>query len=165
MKKSEIKELETKQADLRSRSKMQLRDFWADVNATARYYKINDMRDKLTYNGDLIDSEREILLSRYELIKDLTKHEISVLRTLINNTENNRIFVGHDEIYINDFAWDENEVIEKVNYMKKLGIKKIYFHDSSTAALRNLVWLINNGCTVIGTSEKDDKEGLVIEVK
>lgn len=165
MTKKEVKELEMRQANLRSKTIEELKNYWRDVEATTRYYKINDMKDKLTYNGHLIKEEEKALKERYELIKDLGHLEISVLRTLIWNREDNNVFIQPNEIYITDFVWTEEELLTQLNYMKKLGIKTIHFHDNSTAALREIVWLTHEGCQIIGTKEIKGEEGLVIEVK
>lgn len=147
-----------------------LESYWKDIEAVTRVAKINGDTEKLKYNDRLNDEETQKLLNRYENIKDLSNNQISVLRTIIHNKSDERRnilkeYLSEDSIWTNDIIWKEEDLKEMVEFLKKIGITKIYYTNHSTNALEVIVWLTKIGAKIIGTTKISEyNEGLIIEL-
>ena len=147
-----------------------LENFWKDVDAVTRVAIINEETEKLQYGNTLKNEEREKLLNRYERINNLSKNQMSVLRTLINNEYDERKEIAKEHlskesIWISDIFWKEEDLKETVEFLKELGINKIYYTNHSTNALEVIIWLTKLEAKIIGTTNISEyNEGLIIEL-
>ena len=176
MKKLTKKEIELieneKREKARSRRIMmrELESYWQDVEAVRRVALINGEVEKLVYGNELKKEERERLLNRYENIKDLNDNQKQVIRTLIHNERDRRNnttkeYLTEDSIWISDIIWKEKDLKETTDFLKELGIEKIYYTNHSTNALEVIVWLTKIGAKIIGTTNISEyNEGLIIEL-
>ena len=188
--KKQIKEMENKQEELRkSRSELveSLKGYWRDVDATKRYYQINNMKDKLNYYNDLADeNERRSLLHRYKCLKDFKveydrdsdeSHTWTIIRNIVKSYDG---YFGYDDIiwndskfekpllqddlYFEDILWGEKDVNLLLKYMKKYGYNRIQYFCSSTGVAEDLYYFTNKGLKIVDTNAilrkpwSDDKE-------
>lgn len=172
--KKEIKEMEEMKRAKRSlRREMMdsLQNYWKDVEAMERVYKIQEKPSHLT------NEERDNLFNRYEVLKGLTTHQIDALRTLIyNKNEKDRFnrgdqysqikeYLPEDAIWISDIVWKEEDLKEQLELFSRIGIEKVYYTDKSTAALRAIVWFTKAGAKISGvTNISEYNEGLIIDL-
>lgn len=172
----EIEELKKAQRRLRREMIEALQNYWKDVAAVERVAKLTNNNDIL-HGGELIKEERQKLYDNYPVLEGLTISQISILRTLIHNEEEKEEFLrGNkysqfkealpgDAIVMKDFVWNEEELTEQLELLKRIGIKEIYFVNSSTAVLKEMVWLFRAGARIVGTTNIDEyNEGLIIEL-
>ena len=170
-----------------------LHSWWADVDATLRYCKINDVEDKLngsSYNPSLSKEEKKRLFDRYETLKELINYdedrEWDAVYT-INKTDKVYNSCNADDdyciletpldsetLFIDDTIWDQKQFDRTLELAKKLGYTKAVYISSSTSAMENVVRFIKAGCKIIGTNAKlsksfggdklyVDREGIIVE--
>ena len=197
--KKELKAIEAKKMEemtnkFRARQEFinSIKSYWDDIMATERFYKINDVKDKLNYNGSLKKEEVDRLFSRYEnlaFIKDLEKNSDNnvwaIIRKLMDTY--NRSYEDYDykfvkdidvnSILIDDIFWSEDQVETLIKLGRMFGYKTVNFFDHSTAALGSIACFIRNGCKVIGVNEKlrktwgdkdtykHDSDGIIISIE
>lgn len=149
--------------------------YWDDVRTTEKYYKLNNMTDKLSYYGDLKDKEeKQNLLNRYDILKelnvkidydkdDLDRETWSVLRA-IRKTERKDAYIlekdmsldtnfTKEDLYIDDTIWQKETKKIFIDYALRCGYTRIqYFHDNSSGSLEDIYDFINYGCKVVGTN-------------
>lgn len=197
--KKEMKELEAKKNEQKlvaysERNNMlnAVESFWEDTRATARYYKINDMSDKLDYSDNLIDEEVEKCLRRYDNLdflpinseseedKNKERSIWAIVKLLVNSRRIDyeyskyEVNINTNDILVNDIIWNDDEINIIVDMMKKYGYERIHFFDNSTAAVRNIASLIDSGLIVTGTNTKlslgfggtyvFDKKGIILSL-
>ena len=168
------KELEAK-IEAENKIRYERRDFlraidnyYEDIRATARYYKINEMNDKLGYSGGLIDEEAEKIFNRFNEFKDVLKFKydkddperrnwdiIHWMRNsnrddMLDDRQNERFSVDflEDDLYINDIIWDEDEVDNLLKLMKRFGYKRIFFLSNSSGVMENIYFFLKKGCMI-----------------
>jgi hypothetical protein len=166
-----------------------VKSFWDDCEATERYYKINN--DERLVNGRISDEEKQSLIDRYEVLKNMglksrySKDELDVWRNIymIVNTnvlENNRLKLEkdlkQDDLLLYDtYWWEDKDIDNFLEIVRNCGYKRIQLFDSSTALMRDLSHLINCGCKVVDTNAtlrkswggeewNKDHDGLIIEL-
>lgn len=176
MKKLTKKEIELIENEKREKARIRrkmisdLKNYWEDVEAVIRVAKINGETEKLKYNDRLNEEETQKLLNRYESIKDLSDNQKQIIRTLIHNERDRRDnttkeYLSEDSIWISDIIWKEKDLKEITEFLKELGIEKIYYTNHSTNVMEVLVWLTKIGAKIIGTTNISEyNEGLIIEV-
>ena len=177
--KKELEAIENERKEMRHKRLEMIRSlesFWKDVDATIRVAKLNDNKEILSYSDRLVKSEEEKLWNNYENLKGLTKIQTQALRILVlNKNEREQFFrdkyctmkeqLPENAVWINDIIWEEEDLIEMVNFYKSLGITKMYYTDRGTLALPVIVWLTRLGCKIIDTTKISEfNEGLVIEL-
>lgn len=195
--KRELKKIEEEKERVR-RAKLQLRrrfiselhSFWADVEATARYCKINNISDKVKYNGSLVDEEKKKLFDRYETLSELInydgKRDWEVLHTInstdsIYNHEDDRNHytyqnpINEKTLIVDDIIWDQEQFDKMIELARKLGYTEVLYIDSSTACAENMARFAKIGSQILGTNArmsrwfsdekyKVDKEGIVLSI-
>ncbi|MGM9543514.1 MAG: hypothetical protein ACI3T9_00875 [Romboutsia timonensis] len=166
-----IQELEQERKRLRREMMEALENYWQDVAAMERVAKLNG-------KSGIQKETKDKLFSNYEVIKDLTKNQINILRELIfNERDRKEYYKGYGrmkEILPQDAIWLSDSItfnitteglLEQFKLLKRIGIKKIYYTNTSTTALDDMVWLFKIGAKIIGiTNISDSNEGLIIEL-
>lgn len=166
-----IQELEQERKRLRREMMDALENYWKDISAMERVARLNGKES-------IKEETKEKLFNNYEVIKDLTKSQINILRELIFN-ERDRLeyykgygrmkeILPQDSIWLSDsitFDITTEGLLEQFELLKRIGIKKIYYTNTSTTALDDMVWLFKIGAKIIGiTNISDSNEGLIIEL-
>ena len=172
----EMEELKKAQRRLRWEMKEAVQNYWKDIAAMERVARLTDNYNILK-GGSLIQEEKDKLYANYPVLEGLTSSQKSILRTLIHNDEEREEYLKDskyskfkellpgDAIVLSDFVWKEEELLEQIELLKRLGIDQIYFTNSSTAVLREMVWLFRAGAMIVGTTNIDEyNEGLIIEL-
>ena len=193
--KKELKKIE-EEKDRARRAKLQLRlrfiselhSFWADVDATVRYCKINSLSDKVKYNGSLVEAEKRRLFNRYETLTELIdfdgKRDWEAVYT-VNSTDS--IYHNEDGYYtyqnpiyektliIDSIIWDQEQFDKTIDLARKLGYTEVLYIDSSTACAENMARFAKIGSQILGTNArmsrlfsdeeyKVDKEGIILSI-
>lgn len=159
-----------------------VKSYWEDVEAVERVNKINGRNSRLSVE------ECQALMDRYIELKGIKaqygKDEVNVWRNIHMFTNSDRIKedterwvekAGADELYITDFFWEGKDIDNFMELCDKYGIKQIHIFDSSTALMRNLVYFIEKGCKVEGTTKlmrksiwddkpELDKDGIIVSM-
>lgn len=190
--KTQIKEMEKLQQekrDMREKVVQSVKDYERDVQATKRYYVINEEHDKLTYGGDLKTEERERLLRRYDCLDFLrigdnyTQEEKdngedrnwSFVREMYNsfdelhNYGNDRrldFYMDKDDLWLNNIIWSTAQIKQYIRLALKYGYKRILYTNSSSGALGNITDFIDCGAKVVGTLGRKgyNKEGIILDI-
>lgn len=178
--KKQIREIEEKEKTILTERRLfveSIRSYWEDVNATTRYYKINKMKDKLNYYGNINDNEElQNLINRYDILKDLgikstyddedpEYHTWSIIRFITNTEDHKKGFnkviyngakfeteIERDDIYVEDILWGEKDVDLLIKYMKKFGYKRIQYFCHSSGVNEDLYYFVSKGCKITGTN-------------
>lgn len=191
--KKEIKELEIntkRKINARNAVISALKNYYEDIAATKRYYKINNISDKLTYDGDLLDGEKEKLLRNYKCL-DFVKFTYDkddpesrmwwVLGAMMNTydefmknffTNDQQLIVDfkkyHTEgLWVDDIIWDETSMKLYIKMAKKFGYNYLLYTNSSSGALENITSLVKLGAKVVDTCTtiyKKNPQGLVFDI-
>lgn len=167
-----------------------LHGWWADVDATLRYCKINNVEDKLngsSYNPSLSKEEKKRLFDRYDTLKELINYDedrewdavytINKTDKAYNEGEDYCILekpLDGETLFIDDTIWDQKQFDRTLELAKKLGYTKAVYISSSTSAMENVVRFIKADCKIIGTNAKlsrsfggdklyVDREGIIVE--
>ena len=186
MTKKEIKEQEKKQQELHNLRESviyAIKSYWKDIDATTRYYKINNMNDKLDYRGNLQQKEKQELLNRYEILEFIkakycekeqdNSYMWTFCRQMVNTFENmyKCLHITNDYIsdtlWNNEIIWDEQQAVIYLTLAKKFGYKYLITTDSSTALMHELHDFITHGAVVIDTctiKNRTDSFGLVLDI-
>lgn len=177
--KKQLKEIKDKESLIREARRNfveSVKEYWKDVEATTRYYKINGMTDKIDYYGRLKDNdELQNLLNKYSSLDgikvnyendDPERHTWSIINAIIKTFDHNSIFgrsilnddskfeklLENDDLYFEDILWGEEDIDLLIKYMKKLGYKRIQYFCHSSGVNEDLYYLINRGCKVVDTN-------------
>ena len=192
MTKKEIEAMNEKQAELRGgRNEFihAIKEFWKDVDATIRYYKINEKREYLTYSADLVDTEKEKLLRRHESLEFVKLHyndkdapdyrTWDFIRQMIRTYEEMHNYTGEAELLVdreykqdgfwnNDIIWTETQTKLYLRMCKKFGYKYLIFTNSSSGALEDITSLVKLGAKIVNICttryHKEDAQGLVFDL-
>lgn len=172
----EMEELQQAQRRLKREMVQSIESYWKDIAAMERVAKLTGNKDILL-NGDLIKEEKEKLFANYTVLQGLTKAQLVLLRTMVNNDKERSAFLREDKysqmkellpdtaVWMRDLVWSEEELLEQIDLLKRMGMNKIYFTDKSTAALQELVWFTRAGAKVEGiTNISEYNEGLIIKL-
>ena len=187
--KKEIEEMNKKQTELRTQRRFVIeavKNYWEDLEATKRYYKLNEMTDKLNYGGNLFDEDAEKLLRRYECLNfvklygQYEKNDVEVrtwdfIRMMIRTDEEYCCYsrrtldkaLETDAIWNDDIIWSTEQVKLYLKLARKFGYTKFYYTNASSGALANITDFINLGAKVIGTcakAEDREKAGLILDI-
>lgn len=172
--KKELKEMEELQKErirLKRRMVDELENYYKDVAAMERIAKLNGKQG-------ITEETKDKLFSNYETIKDLTKEQIDIIMTLIyNERDKEEYYKGYgkmkellpqDGIWLNDsitFNITSEGLLDQLELLRRIGIRKIYYTNSSTTGLDDMVWLYNIGGRIIGITKIDQyNTGLIIEI-
>ena len=170
-----LEEIKKEKYNYRDRLVNAVGSFYDDLHVTEKYYKLNNMTDKLTYYGSLKDNEeKQNLLDRYQILKELNvkvdydqddenRETWLVLNAIRNTVRKDRDILDRDmsletdftkeDLYIDDTIWDKETKKIFIDYALKCGFTRIqYFHDNSSGSLEDIYDFINYGCKVIGTN-------------
>ena len=170
----------------------ELHSYWKDVEATSRYYQINQIKDKVKWNGSLNESEKKKLFERYETLKEVAKYDgkrdWEAIHT-INSTDN--VYHGdydrfgtkyqtpikENTLIIDDIIWDQEQFDKTIELARKFGYTEVLYIDSSTACAENMARFAKIGSQILGTNAKMsnwglrkdeewrvDKEGIVLSI-
>ena len=177
---------------LRRRFLDELHSYWKDVEATARYYQINQIKDKVKWNGSLDNSEKKKLFDRYETLTELIsfdgKRDWDAVYT-INSTnstyqhDDDRNYSKYQDpiqnttLIIDDIIWDQEQFDKTIELARKFGYTEVLYIDSSTACAENMARFAKIGSQILGTNAKlsrwglsrdeeyrVDKEGIVLSI-
>lgn len=175
-KSKKIEEAKKEQRRLRREMLEALKNYWKDVAAMERVAKLTDNK-QILFNGDLIAEEKNKLYNNYSILQGLTISQISILRTLIHNDEERDEYsigskygrmnelLPDEAIWLDDSFDSEEDLLEQIELLKRIGITKIYYTNKSTLALSNMIWLYRAGTKIIGTTNiNKHNEGIVIEL-
>lgn len=191
--KAQLKEMEEKQNELRRLRRdtiSSIENFDKDMAATIRYYKINNMTDKLAYGDKLTVDEKLTLMRRYKELKFLKPYEQytqedkdkaydrdwSFVRLMMASDEerncwgNNRRLetsLQVDDLWNDDIIWNTEQLKRYLKLAQRFGYKRIFYTNSSSGALSNITDFINFGAKVIGTCNKkgyNEKAGLILDI-
>jgi len=167
----------------------ELHNWYDDIEATTRYYKINNMEDKFVskYRQVLTKEEKKSLFDRYGVLKEIINYngerEWDAVYT-INNTDrvyhddrDRTIFqkdLTEDTLLIDDTIWDQEQFDRTIELAKKFGYTEVVYISGSTSAMENVVRFIKAGYKIVGTNAKMyrqfsgelvvDREGIVVSL-
>lgn len=135
-------------------------NYWKDISALERVYKINKEEDKLDFNGYLKKEEVSKRKENYKEYSKLSNKMTWILGEMLNWYKKDDYKARTTDTYRYDGGitlWNEEEVKEFINLLDMLGFTTLEYANNSSIALENIHYITKNSSfKLVDSSIKED---------